>query len=141
MSTDASIEGPVSVRRAAACLWASAALALVLTAAQVVWVVKPGDVGVTIGIGVGTAGLLALFAAKISAGRGWARWTYTFIYTFGTLASVVLLLVIPGALRAYPALLLVGTLAQFVLQTTAVVLIFTNASRSWFKAARVTPAP
>jgi hypothetical protein len=141
MSIDASIERPASVRRAAACLWASAGLALALTAVQVLWVVGPADVGVTIGIGVATAGLLALFAAKINAGRGWARWLYALIYTVGTLGSAVLLLVAPGSLRAYPALVLVGTGAQFILQTTAMALIFTSASRWWFKVARAKTAP
>ena len=141
MSTDASIEKPVSVRRAAACLWGSAGLALVLTALEVVLRVKPGNAGETIAIGVITTALLALIAAKTSAGRRWARWLYVFLYTVGTFSFVFVLLVNPGALRAYPTLLLMGTLAQFVLQTTAIVLIFKNSSRQWFDAARAKTAP
>ena len=129
-------EKPSSIRRAAVCLWASALLALVLTVPQVLWFVAPADVTATIVIGIGTAALLALIAAKISAGRGWARWLYAFVYVFGTLAGVVLMLVMPDAFRIYPPMVLAGTAVQFVLQTTAIALIFTGASRAWFRGQR-----
>jgi hypothetical protein len=141
MGTDPSIEKPVSVRRAAACLWGSAGLALVLTALEVVWPVEPGNPGETIAVGVIIAALLALIAAKTSTGRRWARWLYVFLYTVGTFSFLLVFLVNPSALHAYPTLLLMGTLVQFVLQTTAIVLIFKNASRQWFNAARAKTAP
>lgn len=141
MSIDAAIEKPTSIRRAAACLWASAAFALVLTVPQVLWFVSPAQVGMTLVIGIGTAAFLALIAATISAGRGWARWLYAFVYIFGALGSVALVIVTPGSFRIYPPVVLLGTAVQFVLQTTAMAFIFTSASRSWFKARRVAIAP
>jgi hypothetical protein len=113
----------------------------VLTVPQVLWYVAPEEVGMTLVIGVGTAALLALIAAKIGTGRGWARWLYAFLYVFGTLGGVVLMVLAPDAFRMYPLLVLLGTAVQFVLQTIAMVLIFTSASRLWFKAGRAATAP
>jgi len=141
MSIDTSSGTPASVQRAVICLWISAGLALILTLVQVTGLIETADVGLTAVIGLVTTGLLALIAAKISTGRGWARWLFAVIYIIGSLASAVLAVVAPELFRALPALLQGSTVVQFLLQTTALVLIFTSTSRQWFKAKRVGTAP
>lgn len=108
---------------------------------QVTGLVETADVGVTAAIGLVTTGLLALIAVKIGAGRGWARWLFAATYIAGSLGSAVLALVAPELFRALPAILQGSTLLQFLLQTTALVLIFTGASRRWFKSEPVGTAP
>jgi len=106
------------------------------------WVATVGaSVGLTAIIGLTTVGFLALVAAKISAGRGWARWTFAVIYVIGTLWSTVLAFVAPAMFRALPTILQANILAQFVLQTAALVLIFTGTSRHWFKSKHVGATP
>ena len=136
MAIDAS--RPASVRAAVFCLWLSAGLALILTLAQVTGLVATAEAGSTAAIGMVTTGLLALIAAKLGAGRGWARWLFAAIYIAGSLASAALALIAPELFRALPALLQGSTLVQFVLQTTALVLVFTGASRRWFKSRQLT---
>ena len=141
MSDQSSGERPTSVQRAAICLWVSAGLALILTVVQVIGLVETAEVGMTAIIGVVTAGVLALIAAKVSAGRNWARWLFAVIYVIGSFTSAVLALVAPELFRALPTILQGSTILQFLLQTAALVLIFTNASRQWFKAKTLGTAP
>lgn len=137
------VSRPVSVQRAAICLWISAALALLMTLAQVVGLIATvgASVGMTAAIGGVTAALLAWVAAKIGSGRNWARWVFAIIYVLGSLASVVLVLVAPAVFRALPAILQTNAILQFGLQTAAVVLIFTSTSRQWFRAKHAGAAP
>jgi hypothetical protein len=111
--------------------------------AQVAGVVRTAGsgIGLTAVIGLVTAGLLALMAGKINAGRSWARWLFALIYVIGALASAVLVLIAPAMFRALPSLLQGNTMAQFLLQTTALILIFTSTSRHWFKSKHVETAP
>ena len=134
---------PKSVQRAAICLWISAGLALFMTLAQVTGLVATvgASVGMTAVVGVVSAALLAWMAAKISSGRGWVRWLFAIIYVLGSLASVVLVLAAPAVFRAFPAILQGNTIVQFILQTAALVLIFTSTSRQWFKSRHAGAAP
>jgi hypothetical protein len=75
-------------------------------------------------------------AAKINAGRRWALWLFVVVYVIGSLGFAVQALVTPAVFGALPAILQVNTVVQFALQTTTLVLIFTSASRHWFKAKR-----
>jgi hypothetical protein len=83
-----------------------------------------------------TAGVLALVAAKLNIGRGWARWLFLFLYIIGSLISAVLVMLAPQVFIALPTLLQVSGIAQFALQTVALVLMFTRASRRWFRLSR-----
>src|SRR5258706_8554055 len=139
MTRDASM--PTSAHRAVICLWISAGLALLMTAAQATGLVKTvGSVGLVTVIGLTTAGLLALMAAKINAGRRWALWLFVIIYAIGSLGFVVQVIVAPAAFRAFPAILQGNAVVQFVLQTAALVLVLTSTSRHWFKSKRATAA-
>ena len=125
-------ERPGAVRAAVVCLWISVGLALAITAAQVARLLPAADVEMTALIGLASAGLLALIAAMIGAGRGWARWLFAVVYAIGALATVATMLAVPQLYLAMPTLLQVSTAAQFALQTVALVLIFTGASLRWF---------
>ena len=98
-------------------------------------------VGLTAVIGLTTAGLLALIAATTNAGRGWARWLFVVLYGIGTLTSIVLAVVAPAMFLALPTILKTNIIVQFVLQTTALVFMFTGASRHWFKSKHVDATP
>src|SRR5258706_14738778 len=99
MTRDASM--PTSAHRAVICLWISAGLALLMTAAQATGLVKTvGSVGLVTVIGLTTAGLLALMAAKINPGRRWALWLFAFIYALAPFGFVFHVLVPTAAFRA-----------------------------------------
>jgi hypothetical protein len=87
------------------------------------------------------AGLLTLVAVNVSGGRGWARWLYVGVYLFGSFTFVVFLVLAPQAFLSMPMPDQVSAGAQLLLQTVALVLMFTRASRQWFKAPHVEPSP
>jgi len=132
---------PTSVRRAVVCLWISVALTAALTAFQLVGVVATAEIVQIAVTGVVTAGLLALIAAKLAAGRGWARWLFMALYVFGSLMFVISVLLVPQVFLSTPALLQASAVVQFALQTAALVLMFTHASRQWFKAPHAESVP
>ena len=138
MTTDTA--RPNTVPGAAYCLWASAALVLLVTTAQITGLVAnlSGTVGMAVAIGVGTAALLGVIAWYLSRGRNWARWLFAVIYVIGTLG---LLAITPEAFLALPTILQANMILQFILQTVALILMFTRASNQWFKAKRATAAP
>jgi len=84
-----------------------------------------------------TAAFLALCAAKIRAGRNWARWLMLIIFALGGLMTPLLLILIPQMLHSMPALLIVIAVLQFVIQGAALVLVFVSGSRVWFQPALV----
>jgi hypothetical protein len=134
---------PLSVRKAVICLWISVGLGLLMTMAQVTSLVpKVGaSTSVTAVIGLTTAGLLALIAVKTNAGQGWARWLFVVLYVIGTLTSIALAVVAPAMFIALPTILQANIIVQFVLQTLALVFMFTSTSRHWSKSKRVGAAP
>ena len=141
MTTEAS--RPQAIKRAALCLWFSAALALLVTTAQVLGLVPlvGASPGMTATIGVLTAGLLVLIAVTVSARRGWGRWMFAVIYVLGNLVVVMLVLIMPEAFRALPMVLQANMVVQFVLQTAALVLMFTGTSGRWFRTRHGATAP
>jgi hypothetical protein len=141
MSTDASSDKPKSVQRAVVCLWISVGLALIVTGAPFIGLLDSPDIVTATITNLVTAGFLALVAAKIGAGRGWARWLFAVVYILGSFAGIVSLLVAPQMFRSSPPILQGSGILQFALQTAAFVLMFTSTSRQWFKAKRVEPAP
>ena len=137
MSSPTSGNKPKSVQWAVVCLWVSVGLVSVLTVDS--WV---GLVGIPRGIAstvtnLLTLALLALVAIKLGAGRGWARWLFAVVYVLGSLMFVVSLLLAPQVFRSLPTVLQGSGIVQFALQTAALVLMFTEASRQWFKAKRI----
>ena len=118
---------PTSVRRAAVCLWISVAVTVV-SAVFHASILTSADV-VTLAI---TAGLLALVAAKVSAGRSWARWLFLVVWILGALSGVAVVVLAPQAFLAWPGTVQAIAVLQFAIQTSALVLLFTRASREWF---------
>jgi hypothetical protein len=92
-------------------------------------------------IGLLTVGLLAIVAGSISARHGWARWLFAVIYVLGTLGAMVLVVMAPQFFRVLPIVLQVNMVAQFILQTAALILMFSSASRHWFATRHGETAP
>lgn len=120
---------PVSVYRATLCLWVSAAVAVV-SLILLAKIVTTADV-VIAGI---SAALLALAAAKVGAGRQWARWLFVAIWILGSFSGMVMLALAPQAFLALPGTVQAIGILQYALQTGALVLLFTRPSREWFSA-------
>lgn len=141
MSVDATTAIPKSVRHAAICLWASAGLAAALTVWQLVWPGATTDIAVVAATGIINAGLLALVAAKIRSRRAWAWWLFVVLYVFGLFAFILSVFLVPQEFRSLPTLLQASGVVQFLLQTAALLLLFTSASLQWLKAtpAAITP--
>jgi hypothetical protein len=137
------VSQPQTVRRAALCLWLSAALAFLATTAQVLgWVPLVGSTpGTTAVVGLVTAGLLAVVAGSIGARHGWARWLFALVYVLGTLGALVLVIIAPEVFRALPIVLQANTVAQFILQTAALILMFSSDARHWFATRHAETAP
>ena len=110
---------------------------LFFTALQVAGILPPvdGSLTMTVITDAITAALLALVAVKIAAGRGWVRWLYLIVYAAGTAFTVVFFLAVPKAFHALSPALQVNVVAQSALQTSALIFMFTAASRAWFRAA------
>ena len=120
---------PLSVHRAAICLWISAAVAVVSIVLHA-RIVTTADVVIA---GV-SAALLALVAAKVNAGRRWARWLFVAVWILGSFSGMAMLVLAPQAFLALPGTVQTVGVLQFALQTGALVLLFTAASRQWFGA-------
>ena len=125
---------PTSARRAAQFLWASFALSLVLGALYLLGAVPSPNLTLDVATTFGTAALIALIATKVGAGRKWARWLFVVIYVLGSAGFSVLFIVMPQEFLSLPRLLQLSGLVQIILQTCALILMFTRASRQWFKA-------
>jgi hypothetical protein len=123
------------VLRAAKSLWASAAVAAVLTLLQLVGVIATDNIGATAVIGCLTVALLGLMAEKTRAGRGWARWLFLIIYILGSLGFIATVVLAPQVFLAQPALLQGSAVVQFALQTAALAFMFSPSSRQWFRPA------
>lgn len=132
---------PASVRRAAQFLWVSVVLSAALGGLYFVGAVPSANFLVDAVTAVVTAAVIALIAAKVSAGRNWARWLFVVIYILGSVMFGVLVVLMPQAFLSLPGLLQVSALVQFALQTSALVLMFTRPSRQWFSATHVAASP
>lgn len=127
---------PHSVRYAVICLWVSVSLTLLVTNLEIAGLVNvegPTGTGLNIAIGIITILFKAWITIKISVGRGWARWLFTIVCLTGSLGTILLLIFSPDKFQAQPILLLVNMAAQFILDAAALILLFSGASRSWFK--------
>jgi hypothetical protein len=125
------------VRIAIACLWASAALVLLLTAAS--WLEVrglPRGLQVTV-VNLLTFACLGFVAEKIRSGRRWAVWLFVVIYAIGSFFSLISLVLVPRLFGALPTLSKLTTITQFALQTVALVLLLTGPSKEWFHAQRM----
>ena len=125
---------PTSARRAAQFLWVSFVLSVALGALYLVGAVPSANLTVDVATTFVTAALIALIAAKVGAGRNWARWLFVLIYILGSAGFSVLFIVMPQEFLSLPRLLQLSGLVQIILQTCALILMFTRASRQWFKA-------
>ena len=76
----------------------------------------------------------------VNARRNWARWIFVVLTVIGSLMYAFVAVMMPQALLAQPKILQASEVLQFALQITAVVLMFTSASRHWFSTSNVATA-
>jgi hypothetical protein len=128
---------PRSVRLASMLIWTAATLGLLFNLALAF-----GYVGVP-GARQGTLmesfnalfsfALLGLIAAKIRAGRNWARWVFAVLAVLG-LIGVLMMTVFAGTImKALPASLWISGAINTALQLAALVLVFRGEGRAWFR--------
>jgi len=133
---------PRSIRAAVSCLWVSAgivAVAAVFAFVPMLTLFRTGAVplaalavtAVTIAVSLA---LLVLVAVKLNAGRGWVRWLYLALYALGLVMILATLLSAPEVYASRGALSMANEVAQFLLQTAALVLMFVRPSREWLAA-------
>jgi peptidoglycan/LPS O-acetylase OafA/YrhL len=133
MPSETTSTRPKSMQRATICLWLSASLVALLTVAS--WL---GVQGIPSGAqstttNVITFALLALIANKVSARRNWARWVFAVIYVLGSAMFLFAALLAPQVFLSMPVVLQSSAIVQFALQTVALILLFVNSSRQWFR--------
>ena len=133
MVIDHSNSYPTAVRRGVLCIWISVGLVILLSAGSLIGFRQIPSNGVTLTTNVLTAGLLIFVVVKVGAGRGWARWLYAVLFLFGSAAFVSMALLVPAVFLALPLVLKASGVVQFLLQGVALVLLFTKASRVWFR--------
>ena len=125
---------PISLKRAVACVWVSVGLVAILTVISWLGLLDiPSGVGVTITNTI-TAGLLVFVSVKLGSGRNWARWLFTVVYALGSLVMILSLILASQIYFSSPAVLQVSGIVQLILQTAALVLVFTPTSGEWFRA-------
>jgi hypothetical protein len=135
MLDQASLSKPQSVQQAVTFLWVSVGLlALLIIASWLGLLTIPGGSDFTRLLSLA---FMALVASNISAGRNWARWLFAVTCVLGYLFTLVGLLLVPQVLRQFSNVLLALGIAQFALQTAALFLLFTDASRYWFSTRRI----
>jgi hypothetical protein len=130
------INQPTALRAAVVCLWLSVGIVALLTLASWASVLGLSNTPSLTVNNLLTLALLVLIALKIDAGRGWARWLFAAVYVLGTLMTLYLALFVPQSFRSMPVTLQITGLVQLALQSAAMVLIFIQPSRQWFKAQR-----
>ena len=123
---------PLSVQRAATCLWASAGVTALLTILQGVGIVVTPNVGITVVTGCLTVALLGWIAEQIRAGRVWARWLFLVIYVLGLVAILSVAVFAPQLFLSQTPVLQTSSVVQLAVQTIALVLMFNPESRQWF---------
>jgi hypothetical protein len=96
-----------------------------------------GPAGGATGSNLLTAALLILLTFKINARRNWARWVFVVVSGLGFLAFLFGLALAPQAFLALPPIAIGAGFIQFVLQTTAMILLLTREASRWFKGAIV----
>jgi len=84
-----------------------------------------------------TAALLILLTFKIDARRNWARWVFAVVGGLGFLAFLFVLALRREAFLVLPPLAIGSGVLQFVLQTAAMIMLFTREASKWFKGAIV----
>jgi len=116
-------------------LWLSAVITALFTLTAYIGVFSlkiPGDAVIS---NLLTVAFLLLCAVKIGAGRNWARWLLLVVFSLGSLMLPVALVFAPQVVRSMPLHLVVVGFVQFAIQLAALILVFTPASKEWFRPA------
>ena len=124
---------PLSLRRAIACLWASVFITAIGTVLLIAGVLPSSDLGKDIFVTLGSIALCGFVAEKLRFGRGWARWAYVAVWVLGSFIGMIAAALAPQAFLSLPTIAQAAFVAQFIVQTTALWLMFTPESRLWFR--------
>lgn len=128
---------PSSVRRAIYLLMAS--VALIILSAAALWIglltfpdgTKPSAADMATDLL--TLSLLSFIAWKVAQRRNWARWFLAVLVLLGTASIVASILLVPELWQSMSWVFGGITIIQAVLQLSALILLFSEASNSWFK--------
>lgn len=120
---------PQIIKNAVLMLWISLGLGVVRSAWEVPAQAAQSSVELVVFVMVFTLMLIGFFIWMIDKGRNWARITFLVLFILGVPLSISPLL---QSLAYAPISGLIG-ISQAVLQTMAVVFIFTKESSTWFK--------
>lgn len=120
---------PAEARLAIILLWIGFALGPVGSAFQVDFLLSQAPLGFTMTVALVTYAILALFIHKISVGRNWARISYLVLFSLGLVPAFPLLV------TTFERSVLVGLLyvCQWILQITALYLLFSRPGANWFR--------
>jgi hypothetical protein len=127
---------PATVRRGIACLWISVALNLVLVLLEIAGLTSSTELAVAVATTAFSVAILSLIAVKANAGRNWARWLFAVIFVLGMLAFGISIILAPAQFAALAVTEQISAIAQFAVQTAALVLLFLPASSDWFRSMR-----
>ncbi len=136
MFQQAATAPPPPVRAALVCLWLSTGiLALLTIAAWASLLALPNSASVTVN-SLLTLAFMLFVIAKLTAGRGWARWVFGVVYLLGSAVTVYLSIFEVQTFRNQPIALQATGLAQLALQTAAMVLLLMPSAWQWFRGQR-----
>ena len=125
---------PHRVRQGIALLWASAAIVGVLTLATGVGLLpNVGPTAETTITNLITIAMLAVVALKLAKRRNWARWFFVVVYGLGSGLFLLSLLVAPEVWLSFPLWTRFSAPLQFVLQTLALIFMFSSSANQWFR--------
>lgn len=124
---------PKSITLAMALLWASLALGLAKFAMSYSSLAATPNLKVTLAVLGATLAVYILLIVMMSKGKNWARIAFLVLFLIGLVPSL------PTLLADFARSPLIGGLGlgDVVLQAWALVLVFTNPGKTWFRK----PAP
>jgi hypothetical protein len=128
-ATDLAAPKPQKIKTAVLMLWVSVGLGFVRSAWEISAQAERSSVGFVVFIMVFTFGFIGFFIWMIDKGKNWARITFLVLFILGVPLSILPLL---ASLAHAPISGLLG-IVQAILQTIAVIFIFSKDSSAWFK--------
>jgi peptidoglycan/LPS O-acetylase OafA/YrhL len=127
---------PPAIWWAVLCLWMSTAVVVLSASYGFASTRAGGQTAQAIATVLIGTGILALVALLLNARRGWVRWLFVVVYVLGVGGLVAGLALAPREFLARSSFAHVITIVQVVLQTAALVMMFTPAAGRWLRSRR-----
>ena len=77
--------------------------------------------------------LFGFLGMKVWQGRNWARWVVLVLVALGLLGGATMMLLVPAAFKFFNGARFAAGMAETVLQSAVIMLVFTGESRGWFR--------